>query len=82
MSLAEKLDAMREQSAKHIPEEKRAILGRANERMLAEGVMNAVPRPGDRLPPFSLENQDGERVRSDDLLGRGPLVLTVFRGHW
>jgi RNA polymerase sigma-70 factor, ECF subfamily len=37
---------------------------------------------GDVAPAFELHNQGGEPVRSADLLGRGPLVITFFRGHW
>jgi hypothetical protein len=29
-----------------------------------------------------LENAQGTVVRSDELLARGPMVVTVFRGVW
>ena len=31
---------------------------------------------------FALGNARGQVVRSADLLNRGTVVLTVFRGHW
>jgi peroxiredoxin len=37
---------------------------------------------GDRLPAFALENAQGTVVRSDALLAKGPMVVTVFRGVW
>ena len=37
---------------------------------------------GDLAPAFELDNQDGQLVRSDDLLAHGALVITFFRGHW
>ena len=37
---------------------------------------------GDRLPEFSLGNTDGATVHSTELLGKGAVVLTVFRGKW
>jgi hypothetical protein len=29
-----------------------------------------------------LPNQDGQIIRSADLLALGPLVISFFRGHW
>jgi peroxiredoxin len=37
---------------------------------------------GQPLPAFSLANQVGQAVRSDDLLAAGSLVLTFYRGGW
>jgi hypothetical protein len=34
------------------------------------------------LPPFSLTNMRGVTVTSGELLKRGAVVLSVFRGHW
>jgi len=39
--------------------------------------MDRVIKVGDRLP-----NAYGREVHSSDLLVRGPLVLTFFRGAW
>lgn len=82
MNLESKLDAIRQASLTRIPEEKRKIMGVANKRLLDAGVMNGIAKVGDPLPPFELENRAGEVVRSADLLGKGPLVVTVFRGSW
>ena len=39
-------------------------------------------KPGDPLPEFALKNADGVEVLSSDLLAKGAVVLTVFRGVW
>ena len=39
-------------------------------------------RSGDRAPNFELPNAQGERVRLDSLLERGPVVLVFYRGAW
>ncbi len=39
-------------------------------------------RPGAAMPPFLLPNAEGELVDTADLLRRGPLVVTFFRGNW
>lgn len=82
MSLAEKLDAMREASAKKMPAEKRAVMGQATADLRESGILDGVAKPGDRLPEFSLRNAHGVEVHSADLLGQGAVVLSVFRGTW
>ena len=37
---------------------------------------------GDKLPGFALSNAYGQEVRSVDLLAKGPMALTFFRGGW
>lgn len=51
-------------------------------RLKASGVGDGAVRPGDRLPAFALPRADGRLVFSADLLARGPLVLSLNRGHW
>ncbi len=82
MSLEEKLAEMRAASAKRIPEYKRAVMGRATQELRDTGIMDRVIKIGDALPAFALANANGETVSSADLLARGAVVLTVFRGHW
>jgi hypothetical protein len=82
MSLAEKLDAIRDGSNKRIPAEKRSIMHRATEELRNSGIMDAVIKIGDPLPPIALPNQRGVVVQSTELFATGAVVLTVFRGHW
>ncbi|MEP4380248.1 MAG: hypothetical protein ABJ215_02620 [Alphaproteobacteria bacterium] len=82
MSLAEKLAEISAAGAKRIPAEKLAILSAATKAQRESGVLDHTIKVGDKLPPFSLENADGAMINSLDLLSRGAVVLTVFRGHW
>ena len=82
MSLAERLDAIREAGAKRIPAEKSAVMGAATQALHDSGIANGFIRVGDSLPEFALDNARGQVVRSADLLHQGAVVLTVFRGHW
>ena len=82
MSLAEKLDAIREAGAKRVPGEKRAAMGAATQALRDSGIAGDFIEVGDPLPEFALDNARGQVVRSADLLNRGAVVLTVFRGHW
>jgi len=82
MTLDEKLATIREAASKRHPPERQAVLHRANEDLRASGILDRVIKVGDPLPAFALQNAYGREVRSSDLLARGPLVLTVFRGSW
>ena len=82
MSLKEKLDAIREGAAKMIPPASFATMKQATEDLRNSGIMDGVIKVGDRLPAFTLANARGERVTSASLLAQGPLVLSIFRGHW
>jgi hypothetical protein len=82
MTLAERLDTIRQGAGKRIPPDKRAIMHRATDDLRSSGILNGVIKVGDPLPPFALENAFGEEARSSELLANGPLVLTVFRGSW
>ena len=82
MSLAERLDAIGEEAKKRVPEEKRAVMARTVEVLRASGIMDGVARVGSRLPELRLTNPRDEEVGSSDLLSRGAVVLTVFRGSW
>ena len=82
MTLADTLQGIREASAKRIPPERAAIMHRATEELRASGIMERVIKVGDPLPAFALPNSYGQEVRSADLLAKGPLILTFFRGSW
>jgi hypothetical protein len=82
MSLADTLASIREASAKRIPPERAAVMHRATEELRTSGIMERVIKVGDPLPAFALPNSYGQEVRSADLLAKGPLVVTFFRGSW
>lgn len=82
MSLAEKLTATRAASASRIPPDKAAIMHRATDDLRKSGILDRIVKIGARMPTFELANHDGRRVASRDLLQRGPLVLSFFRGSW
>lgn len=82
MSLADKLAATRAASATRIPPEKAAIMHRATDDLRRSGIMDRIVKVGRPAPAFALANHDGSRVASSELLSRGPLVVSFFRGSW
>jgi hypothetical protein len=82
MTLADRLDTIRQGADRRIPPDKRAIMHRATDDLRSSGILDRVIKVGDPLPPFALRNAFGDEMRSSELLANGPLVLTVFRGSW
>jgi hypothetical protein len=87
MSLQQRLDAFKasfESGAPpyNAPRERIEIMHRATEALRRSGLAERALKVGDLAPAFELDNQDGQLVRSVDLLAHGPLVITFFRGHW
>jgi hypothetical protein len=82
MPLKEKLDAMREAAGKRIPPDKGAVMHRATADLRASAIMGRIAKAGQPMPAFAGTAHDGRAIASADLIGRGPLVLSFFRGHW
>ena len=82
MTLADTLKGIREASDKRSPPERRAIMHRATDDLRASGILDGVIKVGDPLAAFALKNAFGQEVRSSELVAKGRLVLTVFRGSW
>jgi hypothetical protein len=82
MSLKEKLEATRAATAARIPAEMVAIMERATAGLRASGILQKVAAVGQNAPAFTAPNYDGRVVSSGELLARGPLVLSFFRGAW
>ena len=83
MSLQDKLDAFKSDfEGKKAPREVVAVMHKATADLIASGQAERTLKVGARAPIFALPNAHGELVRSTDLLARGPLVLTFYRGIW
>ena len=50
--------------------------------LAASGIASRVLKVNDTAPAFRLENQDNEVTSSAELLQKGPLAVTVYRGFW
>lgn len=55
---------------------------RATAELIASGAAERALKAGDRLPEFALSDPNGALASSSDLLSRGPLVITFYRGVW
>lgn len=58
------------------------VMHRATEELVESGAAQRAKKAGDVAPSFSLSDAEGNIVNSADLLKRGPLVLSFYRGVW
>ncbi|HSB71073.1 MAG TPA: hypothetical protein VLT62_17230 [Candidatus Methylomirabilis sp.] len=82
MGLQEQLEAHRARFEAKASPEIRATMHRATEDLRRSGILERVLKVGDRAPEFALPDGNGTLVRSGDLLARGPLVVSFYRGVW
>jgi peroxiredoxin len=87
MTLQDRLDAFKAdfeggKPPYNAPAEIIAVMHRATAELIASGQAARAKRAGDKAPSFVLEDPDGKPVRSAELLARGPLVLSFYRGVW
>ena len=82
MTLQEKLDAHQAQARAKRPAEWQTIMDGATEELRRSRLADRSLKAGDRAPAFALPNAAGRTVRSADLLARGPLVVSFYRGGW
>src|SRR5215831_5820944 len=80
MSLKDKLDAIRAKGRQD-PTLAAAVDTVVDRLRRADSGANAL-KVGDTMPAFVLPNAEGTLVSSDELLARGPLVVSFFRGDW
>jgi peroxiredoxin len=87
MSLQARLDAFKAdfEAGKppySVPRSTIETMHRATADLIESGAAQRAKKPGDVAPSFALNDSDGNAVSSTDLLKRGPLVLSFYRGVW
>jgi peroxiredoxin len=87
MSLQAKLDAFKAdfEAGKppyNVPYSVVETMHRATAELIESGAARRAKKAGDVAPSFSLKDPEGNVINSADLLKRGPLVLSFYRGVW
>lgn len=81
MSLREQLEARWRLAGERAPEFRRAYEALVRD-LAASGLVDSALKAGTEMPEFELPNVEGRFVSSTELTGRGPLVVSFFRGGW
>ncbi|MFA6123472.1 MAG: peroxiredoxin-like family protein [Sphingomonas sp.] len=65
-----------------VPREVIDTMDRATAELIASGAAARALKAGEQAPAFTLNDPDGQPVASADLLAKGPLVVSFYRGVW
>ena len=82
MSLADELAARRKQGAINLPQDTQDMYLRALAALAESGIAEHALGEGDTAPDFELPDAFGDPVRLSELLGKGPVILSFYRGQW
>ena len=87
MALQDRLDAFKAdfvagKLAFKPTKERLALMERAANELIQSGQVQCAKKAGDVAPQFTLTDAEGNPVSSRDLLARGPLVVSFYRGVW
>ncbi|MCQ8239741.1 peroxiredoxin-like family protein [Rhizosaccharibacter radicis] len=87
MTLQNKLDAFKAdfeagRPPYNVPASVIETMHRATAQLIASGAASRALKAGDRMPSFTLPDHEGRPVSSSELLARGPLMVSFYRGVW
>ena len=82
MNLQETLSRYKAGVLSRLSADDAAIMEKATEDLIRAGLVERAKKIGDQAPDFSLPDATGEMVKLADLLARGPVVVTFYRGTW
>jgi peroxiredoxin len=82
MSLREELEHFVAQSRAQLPPDVLTALEHSIDQLKSSGINERALSVGDRAPDFTLCNALGRPVALSNLLRRGPLIISFYRGNW
>ena len=81
-ALQSTIDEYNAAKKQRLPAEVLNTMGQATADLKAMGVEDRAMGVGDKVPDFSLPNQNGEMRRFSDIYADSVVVLNVYRGGW
>ena len=82
MSLTEEILALKTAAMGQIPAEKLDVMLSCTNELQEQKISEKALKKGDKLPAFKLSDATGKEVSSADLLAKGGIVLSFYRGGW
>jgi len=82
MSLKAQIDAYNVQKDAKLPADVLALMNTTNEELIAQHIKDNALQIGQKVENFSLTNHNGENIELADLLKKGPVIISFYRGGW
>jgi len=82
MTLQEQLNSFKEKFQKQVPAPVLEIMHKATEELRNSGILEHVPKEGERAPDFQIHYPQGKKVKLQELAQQGPVVISFYRGVW
>ena len=82
MSLKAQIDAYNVQKDAKLPADVLALMNTTNEELIAQHIKDNALQIGQKVENFSLANHNGENIELADLLKKGPVIISFYRGGW
>lgn len=82
MSLKAQIDAYNVQKEAKLPADVLALMDTTNEDLIAQHIKDNALQIGAKVENFSLVNHNGESIELNDLLNKGPVIVSFYRGGW
>ncbi|BED88848.1 peroxiredoxin [Pseudoalteromonas sp. MM1] len=82
MSLKAQIDAYNVQKEAKLPADVLALMDKTNEELIAQHIKNNALQVGAKVNNFNLSNHNGETIELTDLLNKGPVIISFYRGGW
>lgn len=80
--LQQSLDKLKAKIESSMPAEAVAIMHQATKDLENSGIAEKILKVGDKAPEFMLKNHKGKTVSSIELLKKGNVIVTFYRGVW
>ena len=82
MSLKDELGSFAEQMSQNAPKDVLETIGSEIGKLVESEVTEEALKVGDTAPDFFLKDSEGNTVSLNDLIEKGPVVISFNRGNW
>lgn len=82
MNLTAQIAAYEEQKKAKMPSDILDVMNQTTELLVSKHIADKALRIGDKVADFTLPDQNGKAIKLSNLLAKGPIVVSFYRGGW
>jgi len=82
LNLKKEIEKLKEELSSKTIEESKKIMREAADNLLDLKIQENALKVGEQLPEFELKNAVGKNINIYEILSKGPLVISFYRGSW